>query len=138
MAMSDGAERGLYEKYEVLRDGEPVEGTFVLRPETDQAAQEAILAYADVTGNEELAGDLRLWIDHCQNAEADCSEGGGRSDGDDIDRLIREYLEDRDELQDATLHAREFAIRDFLNWIAEGGSRSLSPGTDREVCHGDE
>jgi len=59
---SDDTERGLYEKYEVLRDGKPLEGMFVLRPETDEAAREAILAYADATDNEELAEDLRLWI----------------------------------------------------------------------------
>lgn len=132
MAMSDGAERGLYEKYEVLRDGEPVEGTFVLRPETDQAAQEAILAYADATDDEELAYDLRFWISYYQNAEGD------RSDSDDMDRLIQDYLEDRDELQDATRYAREYAIRDFINWIAQSGNRSLSSGTDREVRDGDE
>jgi len=46
---------------------------------------------------------------------------GGQS-VDDMDQLIQDYLDDRDELQDATLHAREFAIRDFLDWIEEGGS----------------
>lgn len=39
---------------------------------------------------------------------------------DDIDQLIQDYLDDQDELQDATLRAREYAIRDFLDWIEEG------------------
>ena len=39
---------------------------------------------------------------------------------DDMDQLIQDYLDDQDELQDATLRAREYAIRDFFDWIEEG------------------
>lgn len=51
--------KGLYDKYEVYEDGEPVEGfTFVLKPETDFAARVALKAYADATENEALSDDL--------------------------------------------------------------------------------
>jgi DNA-directed RNA polymerase subunit RPC12/RpoP len=69
----NGHERGLYEKYEVVKGGESIEGTFVLRPETDEAARKAILAYADAIDNEELADDLRHWITHYLNT--DTNEG---------------------------------------------------------------
>ena len=53
---------GLYEKYEVTRHGEPVDGCFVLRPETDSAALTALYRYAQVTTNRELAKGLREWL----------------------------------------------------------------------------
>lgn len=53
---------GLYEKYEVTKDGEPVEDCFVLEPEDDSAAREALIRYAEETDNEELAEDLREWV----------------------------------------------------------------------------
>jgi len=59
--MSD-EERGLYNKYEVTKGGDPVENFFVLEPEDDLAAREALIRYAEETDNEELADDLREWI----------------------------------------------------------------------------
>lgn len=57
-----GTDRGLYEKYEVRKDGEMAEDCFVLEPSDDPAAREALIAYADETDNEELRQDLREWI----------------------------------------------------------------------------
>ena len=66
LAQSDttdpGDVTGLYGKYEVRKDGTPVESCFVLEPESDPAAREALLRYAEATDNEELADDLREWI----------------------------------------------------------------------------
>ena len=59
--MTEG--RGLYPKYDVKKDGEVVEACFVLEPEDDQAAREAIRAYADATDDEALATDLLDWLD---------------------------------------------------------------------------
>ena len=53
----------------------------------------------------------------------------------DMDQLIQEYLDDRDELQDATRHVREHAIRDFLDWIAESSNRSLNPDALLDTTH---
>jgi hypothetical protein len=53
---------GLYEKYEVYKDGEPVPNCFVLEPESDSAAREALIRYAEETDDEELADDLRKWV----------------------------------------------------------------------------
>lgn len=66
---SDG---GLYEKYEVRKDGEPVEDCFVLEPEDDSAAREALIRYAEETDDEELAEDLREWVtDLCTRGDVD-------------------------------------------------------------------
>lgn len=54
--------RGLYPKYSVFKDGDPVEDCFVLEPEGDDAAVHALEAYARATDNEELAKDIREWI----------------------------------------------------------------------------
>lgn len=66
-------ERGLYGKYEVRKDGEPVEECFVLEPESDSAARKALIEYAEATDNEQLAEDLREWV-------VDLCTRGGRSD----------------------------------------------------------
>lgn len=58
---TDGGQ-GLYQKYEVTRDGEPVDNCFVLEPESDAAAFEALRAYAGATDDPELAADLWDWI----------------------------------------------------------------------------
>jgi len=58
----DKTDRGLYEKYKVYRDGEPVSSCFVLEPADDPAAREAIIRYAEVTDNDELADDLLEWV----------------------------------------------------------------------------
>lgn len=62
-ATDGGTERGLYDKYEVLKDAEPINGSaFVLRPDRDRAARAALWAYANATENETLADDLREWV----------------------------------------------------------------------------
>lgn len=54
---------GLYNKYEILKDGVPVEGRyFVLKPDSDRIAAVALLAYALATPNEKLADDLLGWL----------------------------------------------------------------------------
>lgn len=57
-----GDDDGLYAKYRVEKNGEPVENCFVLEPEDDPAARKALEAYADATDNNELAADLREWV----------------------------------------------------------------------------
>lgn len=57
--MSDaGGDSGLYEKYEVYKDGEQQSGCFVLKPASDSAARAALRTYATETENEELADDI--------------------------------------------------------------------------------
>lgn len=53
---------GLYEKYEVRKDGEIVEDCFVLEPESDEAAQAALATYALETDDEDLFEDLDAWL----------------------------------------------------------------------------
>jgi len=53
---------GLYEKYDVRKDGEPVRDCFVLEPELDSAAREALIRYAEATDDDQLAEDLREWV----------------------------------------------------------------------------
>jgi hypothetical protein len=60
--MTNDTDRGLYEKYEVFKDGQEITDCFVLEPETDPEAREALIRYAEVTNDDELAGDLRDWI----------------------------------------------------------------------------
>jgi len=70
--MSDDLDDGLYEKYEVRKGGEPVEDCFVLEPESDSAAREALITYAEHTDDDELAADLREWVvDICTQGEPD-------------------------------------------------------------------
>jgi len=57
------ADRGLYDKFEVTQDGEPLpDRVFVLRPERDLVARKALRLYADLTPNTPLAGDLYAWL----------------------------------------------------------------------------
>lgn len=55
---------GLYPKFEVksTNTGEIVGDCFVLRPDRDPAAIEAILAYAQATENKQLQEDLIEWV----------------------------------------------------------------------------
>lgn len=55
---------GLYEKYVVfeLEDNREINNCFVLRPDKDPAAVEALRAYAAATENTQLAADLLLWV----------------------------------------------------------------------------
>lgn len=55
-------ESGLYGKYEVTKNGEAVENCFVLKPESDPAAREALWEYISETDDDELAEDLRSWL----------------------------------------------------------------------------
>jgi hypothetical protein len=55
---------GLYGKYRITKsDGSPVTGfKFVLSPETDPAAREALRTYAFETPNHKLADDIAVWL----------------------------------------------------------------------------
>ncbi len=57
-------ERGIYTKYEVRKiiSGDIVEECFVLRPQKDLAARDALLKYAQTTKNSALAQDIMTWI----------------------------------------------------------------------------
>ncbi len=56
--------KGLHSKYIVTHaDGSPINcRCFVLMPETDHVAREAISTYADKTQNTKLAKDLTDWL----------------------------------------------------------------------------
>lgn len=71
--MSDG----LRVKYNVTKisDGSLVNDCFVLRPDRDQAAVEALKAYANATNNDDLAYDILNWPDRIENVKR---EGDGR------------------------------------------------------------
>ena len=66
--------KGLYSKYEVRKrsDGTPVNNCFVLRPDRDDAAIAAMLAYADATSDSQLAKELREWVEFEQRVR--CKE----------------------------------------------------------------
>ncbi len=55
---------GLKIKYDVFKvsDGSPVYNCFVLRPDRDHAAVEALRAYAATTENRALAADIIQWV----------------------------------------------------------------------------
>lgn len=80
--MSD-AERGLYGKYSVakwnseLKIYEHVDDCFVLRPDRDPAAREALLTYASVTPNPQLAHDLAMWLARIQQGYPSMEEAVG-------------------------------------------------------------
>lgn len=70
-----GSDRsGLYQKYEVRKDGEPVEDCFVLEPADDHAARIALIAYANTTDDEELADDLWDWLWELREEDGDRDE----------------------------------------------------------------
>lgn len=58
-------DEGLYNKYTVINNetGKQVDGAcFVLRPDRDTAAYGALLLYAKLTSNTDLAMDLTRWL----------------------------------------------------------------------------
>lgn len=56
-------QKGLYNKYEVYKNDALVhDRCFVLKPESDPAALEALRAYAQETPNVQLSTDLLNWI----------------------------------------------------------------------------
>ena len=58
------AYKGLKAKYLVFKSdtGEKVDNCFILRPDKDSVAVEALRAYANATDNETLAEDIYNWI----------------------------------------------------------------------------
>jgi len=66
---SEDGQSGLYDKYEVRKDGVLVEDCFVLEPEDDSAAREALKEYARTTDNDQLAADLAFWIAGLESQE---------------------------------------------------------------------
>jgi len=65
------AYEGLKEKYLVFKadTGEKVRNCFVLRPDKDPAAIVALRAYAETTDNENLAGDIYIWVGKGEKAQ---------------------------------------------------------------------
>lgn len=57
--------RGLKVKYRVfkVRNNEPIENCFVLRPDKDPAARAALECYANKTPNDQLAWDILKWLE---------------------------------------------------------------------------
>ena len=57
-------DEGLYDKFEVYRrdSGNPVDECFVLVPEDDAAARDALREYARSTDDDQLAAELRGWL----------------------------------------------------------------------------
>ena len=70
-------QKGLYSKFVVYENdarglgglGMEVTDCFVLRPEQDASALAALMHYAALTPNEELAADLEAWIRSIQRAD---------------------------------------------------------------------
>lgn len=56
---------GLYPKYTVIKNdtGKLVTDCFILKPKSDEVARKALLFYAENCGNEQLANDLKCWIE---------------------------------------------------------------------------
>lgn len=71
MTDDTSAFEGLHSKYEVLKDGAQQDGVFVLKPESDDAALEALKTYAEETDNNHLAADLADWIVEIQGGGMD-------------------------------------------------------------------
>ena len=65
-------ENGLEVKYNVYKvdNGAVVNNCFVLRPEKDEAAVEALRAYADCTKNKALAENILDWIEDLEEGYA--------------------------------------------------------------------
>ena len=63
---------GLKRKYFVFKSdtGELVENCFILRPDRDETAKEALRAYARSTDNKQLAHDIFCWVGPLEEAEA--------------------------------------------------------------------
>ena len=62
---------GLKRKYFVFKSdtGELVENCFILRPDRDETAKEALRAYARSTDNKQLAHDIFCWVGPLEEAE---------------------------------------------------------------------
>lgn len=56
--------QGLMVKYDVtkIEDGSQVNGCFVLRPDIDSAARDALWAYTAATDNKLLAAEIQQWL----------------------------------------------------------------------------
>lgn len=72
---------GLYAKYEVYKNGKPVnKPLFILSPETDPVARKALRTYADETDNLELSAELAAWMDSIEELEDINLPGGEKND----------------------------------------------------------
>lgn len=60
------SKKGLYNKYTVINNvtNEEVKDCFVLKPTSDEAAKKALLYYAEICGNEQLANDIKSWLNN--------------------------------------------------------------------------
>lgn len=77
MSESDSDQSGLYAKFDVRKDGDPVQECSVLEPEIDPAARVALAAYAGHTDDEDLRRDLNEWLGAIWRDEAP-EDGGDR------------------------------------------------------------
>lgn len=71
--------KGLYSKYTVIHNetGKPIEGEcFVLRPDRDNAAFGALMVYAELTENTDLAMDITKWLSGLEGSKK-CSACNG-------------------------------------------------------------
>lgn len=61
--------KGLYNKFTVINNetGEEVKDCFVLRPEIDYAARQALETYALCTPNKELMVDIYNWLNNIRD-----------------------------------------------------------------------
>lgn len=76
MSASD-SDQGLYGKYDVRKDGEPVAECFVLEPTDDPSARAALATYAATTDDDALAEDLRAWLAAYDGSEHEGEDQGG-------------------------------------------------------------
>jgi len=75
---------GLKVKYLVFkaRNNTPVENCFVLRPDKDPAAIQALMSYSVHTENKQLAADISNWIEHIIREEAENALKGADNERD--------------------------------------------------------
>lgn len=64
------SEKGLFNKYDVEKNGEPVEECFVLEPRSDSAARTVLRTYANIIDNDQLRKDIRNWIEEIESSDA--------------------------------------------------------------------
>lgn len=112
---------GLKRKYIVLKSdtGESVENCFVLRPDKDEAARYALLAYAHATRNAKLALDVQAWVKTFDSAEEETESLGDNPSTDALSLYLRNLagssagltFYDRELLRDASKRMDELQAK---------------------------
>lgn len=89
--------QGLYVKYDVRKvdTGELVNNCFVLRPDKDQVAVFALLAYAEMTSNRTLAADIYSWLNTLEPKRNNLRNllGTVNKDPDKMEKLLEKVYE---------------------------------------------